>query len=182
MFYGKVCYKMNKNFSCDYYRMAGEKWGIKGFFSLLLRYDLRYLYLIRQRKTKLRTFFALGAARKYGLEILSDNIGPGLYIGHAHNINVNPSTIIGKNCNLNKGCTLGKENRGKRKGAPILGDNVWIGTNSVVVGKVHIGNDVLIAPNAYVNFDVPDHSIVLGNPGNIIKKGNATEGYITMRI
>lgn len=95
---------------------------------------------------------------------------------------MNPSTIIGKNCNLNKGCTLGKENRGKRKGAPILGDNVWIGTNSVVVGKVHIGNDVLIAPNAYVNFDVPDHSIVLGNPGNIIKKGNATEGYITMRI
>lgn len=182
MFYGKVCYKMNKNFSCDYYRMTGEKWGIKGFFSLLLRYDLRYLYLIRQRKTKLRTFFALGAARKYGLEILSDNIGPGLYIGHAHNINVNPSTIIGKNCNLNKGCTLGKENRGKRKGAPILGDNVWIGTNSVVVGKVHIGNDVLIAPNAYVNFDVPDHSIVLGNPGNIIKKGNATEGNITMRI
>ena len=173
---------MNKNFSCDYYRMTGEKWGIKGFFSLLLRYYLRYLYLIRQRKTKLRTFFALGAARKYGLEILSDNIGPGLYIGHAHNINVNPSTIIGKNCNLNKGCTLGKENRGKRKGAPILGDNVWIGTNSVVVGKVHIGNDVLIAPNAYVNFDVPDHSIVLGNPGNIIKKGNATEGYITMRI
>lgn len=174
---------MNEKFLCDYYRMTGEKWnGIKGRLLMLRRYDLRYLYLIRRKKTKVRTLFAIRAARKYGLEILSDNIGPGLYIGHAHNINVNPSTIIGKNCNLNKGCTLGKENRGKRKGAPILGDNVWIGTNSVVVGKVHIGNDVLIAPNAYVNFDVPDHSIVLGNPGNIIKKGNATEGYITMRI
>ena len=174
---------MNAKFLCDYYRMTGEKWnGIKGRLLMLRRYDLRYLYLIRRKKTKVRTLFAIRAARKYGLEILSDNIGPGLYIGHAHNINVNPSTIIGKNCNLNKGCTLGKENRGKRKGAPILGDNVWIGTNSVVVGKVHIGNDVLIAPNAYVNFDVPDHSIVLGNPGNIIKKGNATEGYITMRI
>lgn len=162
---------MNEKFLCDYYRMTGEKWnGIKGRLLMLRRYDLRYLYLIRRKKTKVRTLFAIRAARKYGLEILSDNIGPGLYIGHAHNINVNPSTIIGKNCNLNKGCTLGKENRGKRKGAPILGDNVWIGTNSVVVGKVHIGNDVLIAPNAYVNFDVPDHSIVLGNPGNIIKK------------
>lgn len=174
---------MNEKFLCDYYRMTGEKWnGIKGRLLMLRRYDLRYLYLIRRKKTKVRTLFAIRAARKYGLEILSDNLGPGLYIGHAHNINVNPEVIIGKNCNLNKGCTLGKENRGKRKGAPILGDNVWIGTNSVVVGKVHIGNDVLIAPNAYVNFDVPDHSIVLGNPGNIIKKGNATEGYITMRI
>ena len=154
----------------------------KGGVIMLLRYDIRYLYLIRRKKTKLRTFFAIRAARKYGLEILSDNIGPGLYIGHAHNINVNPDPIIGKNCNLNKGCTLGRENRGIREGAPVLGDNVWIGTNSVVVGKVYIGNDVLIAPNAYVNFDVPDHSIVLGNPGRIIKKENATDSYITMRI
>lgn len=87
--------------------------------------------------------------------------------------------LLEKNCNLNKGCTLGKENRGKREGAPVLGDNVWVGTNSVVVGNIHIGNDVLIAPNAYVNFDVPEHSIVLGNPGKIIKRDNATDGYIT---
>lgn len=174
---------MNEKFLCDYYRMTGEKWnGVRGRLLMLLRYDIRYLYLIRRKKTKVRTLFAIRASRKYGLEILSDNIGPGLYIGHAHNINVNPEAVIGKNCNLNKGCTLGKENRGKREGAPILGDNVWIGTNSVVVGRVRIGNDVLIAPNAYVNFDVPDHSIVLGNPGKIIRKENATEGYITMRI
>ena len=87
--------------------------------------------------------------------------------------------LLEKNCNLNKGCTLVKENRGKREGAPVLGDNVWVGTNSVVVGNIHIGNDVLIAPNAYVNFDVPEHSIVLGNPGKIIKRDNATDGYIT---
>ena len=173
---------MIKKFKDDYYRMTGKNWGGGAVLEVLFRYDLRYLYLIRQRKTKLRTYFALRAARKYGLEILSDNIGSGLYIGHAHNINVNPSTIIGKNCNLNKGCTLGRENRGVREGAPILGDNVLIGTNSTVVGNVHIGNDVLIAPNAYVNFDVPDHSIVLGNPGKIIRKSNATDGYITMRI
>ena len=57
------------------------------------------------------------AARKYGLEILSDNIGPGLYLGHAHNINVSPLAKIGKNCNLNKGCTIGRENRGKARGS-----------------------------------------------------------------
>lgn len=63
-----------------------------------------------------------------------------------------------------------------------MGDNVWIGTNSTVVGNVHIENDVLITPNEYVNFDVPGPSIALGNPGKIIRKRNATDGYITMRI
>lgn len=174
---------MNKDFLCDYYRMTGEEWSMmEGLISLLLRYDLRYLYLIRKRKTKFRTLFALRAAKKYGLEILSDNIGSGLYIGHAHNINVNPYAKIGKNVNLNKGCTVGRENRGKRMGAPSIGDSVWIGTNATVVGNMTIGSDVLIAPNAYVNFDVPSHSIVLGNPGKIIKKNNATEGYIMNKI
>ena len=52
----------------------------------------------------------------------------------------------------------------------------------MVVGNIHIGSDVLISPNAYVNFDVPDYSIVIGNPAKIIKKENATDSYITMRI
>ena len=70
---------MNKKFRCDYYRMTGNKWNsINGMIQMLLRYDLRYLYLIRRKKTKIRTLFAMRAARKYGLEILSDNIGPGL--------------------------------------------------------------------------------------------------------
>lgn len=47
-----------------------------------------------------------------------------------------------------------------------------------MVGKINIGDDVLIAPNAFVNFDVPSHSIVIGNPGTIIIRENATESYI----
>ena len=43
---------------------------------------------------------------------------------------------------------------------------------------VKIGNDVLIAPNTFVNIDIPDHSIVFGNPCIIKHKDNATEGYI----
>ena len=70
------------------------------------------------------------------------------------------------------------ENRGKRKGTPKIGNRVWIGTGSVIVGKITIGDDVLIAPNAYVNCDVPSHSVVLGNPCIIRHKENATENYI----
>lgn len=174
---------MNKYFKCDYYRMTGEKWNpVKGTLIMLLCYDIRYLYLIRRKKTKIRTLFAMRAARKYGLEILRDNVGPGLYLGHAYNINVSPLAKIVKNFNLNKGCTIGRENRGKRIGAPTLGDGVWVESNSMIVGNIHTGNDVLIAPNAYVNSDVPEHSIVIGNPAKIIKKENATDSYITMRI
>ena len=89
---------------------------------------------------------------------------------------------MGKNINIATGVTIGQENRGKRKGCPTISDNVWIGTNSVIVGNITIGTDVLIAPLSYVNFDVPDHSIVVGNPAKIIHRENATEGYISRTV
>ncbi len=116
---------------------------------------------------------------KHGIEISDEvKIGKGLYIGHPYNITVNTHAVIGENCNLHKGVTIGRENRGKREGAPTIGNQVWIGINATVVGKIKIGNDVLIAPNSYVNCDIPDHSIVLGNPCMVIPKENATENYI----
>ena len=173
---------MNAVFKSDYYRMTGKKWSVKSFPDLITRYDLRYLHHIRSNKYPFYSLVSLCLSRKYGLEILARDIGEGLYIGHAHNINVHPQATIGKNCNLNKGCTIGRENRGKRNGVPTIGNDVWVGSNAVVVGKIVIGDDVLIAPNAYVNFDVPSHSIVVGNPGRIISRDNATEGYITYKI
>lgn len=79
----------------------------------------------------------------WGLKL---DIGPGLYMGHVHGITLNPKVKIGKNCNIHKGVTIGQENRGKRKGVPVIGDVVWIGINATIVGNIHIGNDVLIAP------------------------------------
>lgn len=74
--------------------------------------------------------------------------------------------------------TIGQENRGSRKGVPTIGDNVWIGVNATIIGKITIGDDVLIAPNSYVNCDVPSHSVVFGNPCTIKPKVGATDGYI----
>lgn len=105
-------------------------------------------------------------------------IGPGLYIGHPYCISINKDAVIGTQCNIHKGVTIGQENRGKRKGTPKIGNKVWIGVNATIVGNINIGNDVLIAPNSYVNCDVPSHSVVLGNPCIIKHVENATEGYI----
>ncbi len=117
--------------------------------------------------------------RQYGLEIsYKTRIGGGFYMGHAYNITINPNSVIGSNCNIHKGVTIGQENRGIRKGAPIIGNRVWMGVNSTIVGRITIGDDVLIAPNSYVNCDVPSHSVVFGNPCIIKHRDNATEGYV----
>lgn len=108
-------------------------------------------------------------------------IGKGFYIGHNGPIIINPGATIGDNCNIATGVVIGQENRGKRKGCPTIGNEVWIGANSVIVGKISIGDDVLIAPLSYVNFDVPSHSIVIGNPAKIIHRENATENYINKK-
>jgi serine O-acetyltransferase len=118
----------------------------------------------------------------YGIEIpWTCVIGKGLYLGHAFNITVNPDVKIGDNCNLHKGITIGQQNRGLKKGTPIIGNCVWIGVNATVVGNVVIGDDVLIAPGAFVNCDVPSHSVVIGNPCQIHHRDNATEEYICDR-
>jgi len=58
-----------------------------------------------------------------------------------------------------------------------------MGRNSIVIGNVNIADDVLIAPGAFVNFDVPKNSIVIGNPGKIIQKDSSpTEKYIVYSV
>lgn len=105
-------------------------------------------------------------------------IGGGLYIGHAYAITINMDAVLGENINIHKGVTIGQENRGRRRGVPHIGNRVWIGINAVIVGNITVGDDVLIAPNAYVNCDIPSHSIVLGNPCRIHRRDDATEKYI----
>lgn len=150
-------------------------------------YVLRYLWLLRKAgstrnkviKTMCSRILLKRYRLKYGLEIpIETKIGKGLYLGHAFNITINPNAEIGDNCNIHKGVLIGQENRGRRKGAPKLGNKVWIGINAAIVGKVTIGDDVLIAPNSYVNCDVPSHSVVYGNPCIIKHLDNATEAYI----
>ena len=72
--------------------------------------------------------------------------------------------------------------RGHKTGCPLIKDNVFIGANAVICGKITIGNDVLIAPNSYVDFDVPDHSIVYGNPASIKHSNHATYKFVVNEV
>ncbi|MBR5586565.1 MAG: serine acetyltransferase [Clostridia bacterium] len=180
---------MNSVFKKDLYRYYGETGepAIKKIFRPL---EIKYLSVLRKanmcRFLPLKVFYMLRLmhmSNKTQIQIPArTKIGEGFYIGHLGRVIIHPDAVLGKNVNVGTGVTIGMENRGKRKGAPVIGDNCWIGTNAVVVGNVKIGSDVLIAPLTYVNFDVPDHSIVIGNPGKIIPRENATEGYVCNRI
>lgn len=157
-----------------------------GDISPINDHALRFLWVFRKAQRSPKPIWKLmlqHMRERYGLEISrSTDIGPGLYLGHAYNFTVNPAAIIDSNCNLHKGMTIGQENRRKRKGAPVIGNYVWIGVNATLFGRISVGNDVLTALGAYVNCDVPSHSIVLGNPCRVIPRDNATGGYINRLV
>ena len=176
---------MNSVFKKDlyrYYGKDGEPFLKRVFRPLELKYISWFRKANKCRFLPLKLFYMFMLMRishKTQIQIPArTSIGEGLYIGHLGRVIIHPDARIGKNVNINTGVTIGMENRGTRKGTPEISDNCWIGTNAVVVGNVKLGSDVLIAPLTYVNFDVPDHSIVIGNPGKIIPKENATTEYI----
>lgn len=84
------------------------------------------------------------------LYLSTDDIGGGLRVQHGHSTWV-LAERIGSDFHVNQNVTIGVH-RGKK---PIIGDRVKIHAGAVVVGGVTIGDDVIIAPNAFVNFDVP---------------------------
>lgn len=162
-------------------------YGKTGFWNLLgtafRKVDFRWMVWYRLYQSKRHHFLSRLMLRHYsiktGIQIgWRSKIGPGLVLVHCGDIAVNNEVVIGRNCTLYHGVTIGMEFRGKRKGNPVIGDSVWIGSNACVVGKITIGDDVLIAPLAFVNFDVPSHSVVVGNPARIIPRDDATADYI----
>lgn len=175
----------------DFYRESG-KW-LSGFQILIkcVNPNLHFMYILRKaqrhRKTPVLGLWWRIVLRhfqiKYGFQIYPETeIGEGLYLGHWGSLVINPKAKIGRNCNIAQGVTIGQQNRGKNEGYPKIGDEVWIGPNAVLVGNITIGNNVLVAPNAYVNFDVPNNSVVAGNPAKIYPNEEATSGYINNKV
>lgn len=177
---------MNNYIKADLFRYEGRT-GLKGFIQAFFIPGFRYTFLLRKtanaRKYSLSHIIYWLLLRrysfKYGFQITSNTlIGSGLYIGHFGTIIINSNAIIGNNCNITAGVTIGQTNRGIKRGAPVIGNKVWIGVNASIVGGITIGDNVLIAPNAYVNFDIPPHSLVIGNPAKITPLANPTDKYI----
>jgi serine O-acetyltransferase len=100
-------------------------------------------------------------------------IGPGLYIGHIGGVHINPEAVLGRNCDLAHRVTIGASAMG-RQGAPVLGDDVYVGTGATLVGKIKVGNGAKIAANTLVIANVPAGATVMGVPGRVIMQAAVT--------
>lgn len=102
----------------------------------------------------------------------SATIGPGLHIAHNGGIVLHPKTVIGARCNMGHQVTIGTPGLG-RQGVPQIGDGVYLGTGSVIIGGIRIGDGARVAANSLVNRDVPAGVTVMGVPAQIVRRGPA---------
>lgn len=108
------------------------------------------------------------------------DIGKGIFIAHFGSIVIYSGTRIGEHVSLHQDVTFGLAGRGEKQGSPIVGDRVYVGAGAKVIGKVHVGNDVIIGCNAVVVDDVPDFTSVAGVPAKVLNT-LGSEGFVPFR-
>jgi serine O-acetyltransferase len=134
----------------------------------VLRQVLALISLCWQKIIEINTGISIPASAK---------IGHSFYIGHFGGIILNANSIIGDNCNISQGVTIGISGQDDKRGVPIIGNNVYIGVNSVVAGKISIGDHVLIGACSLVTSDVEENAVVSGVPAVKISD-KSSKGYI----
>lgn len=107
----------------------------------------------------------------------SAKIGHSLYIGHFGGIIINSNAEIGDNCNISQGVTIGVSGRSVSRGVPKIGNNVYIGANAVVAGKIIVGDNVLIAACSLVTQNAEANGVYSGVPAVKISEAGSL-GYI----
>ena len=108
---------------------------------------------------------------KLGFSITLNVFGPGLSIAHHGTIVVNGKARIGKNCRIHTCTTIGAANGINE--APIIGDNVYIGSGAVIIGNIKIGDNTAIGANAVVTKDFDGNQTIGGIPAKKISDNNS---------
>ena len=114
------------------------------------------------------------AVRKTGIEIHPGaQIGKGLFIDHGSGVIIGETTIIGDNCTLYQGVTLGGTGKEQGKRHPTLGNNVMVSAGAKVLGSFTIGDNCKIGAGSVVLEEVPPNCTVVGIPGRIVRRNNS---------
>lgn len=139
-------------FKTDYRRMMGREWkfGLSSIARFFAYRHIRFMWYWRRYEQRKSIFLRL-IIFKYA---------------HKYGLEISQEAEIGESFYLGHPYNI------------TVGGNVKMGHHVALHKGATIGNDVLIAPNAYVNFDVSDHSIVIGNPATIHYREGAVEKYI----
>lgn len=97
-------------------------------------------------------------------------IGKGLFIDHGSGVVIGETTVIGDDCTIYQGVTLGGTGKDKGKRHPTLGNNVLVGSGARILGPFTVGDNARIAAGAVVLDEVPPNSTAVGVPARIVRK------------
>lgn len=105
----------------------------------------------------------------YGIELpVRTRVGRRLRIVHQHGIVIHPHAVIGDDCILRQGVSIGALRAGQGSEPPTLGDRVEVGAGAILIGPIRIGDDVVIGPNAVVMTHVPAGAMVVSPQARIM--------------
>ncbi len=104
-------------------------------------------------------------------------IGKCLFIDHGSAVVIGETTVIGDNCTIYQGVTLGGTGKNVGKRHPTIGNNVMIGAGAKVLGPINIGDNAKIAAGAVVLKDVPANSTAVGIPARIVNRSVKTQRF-----
>ena len=139
-------------------------------FWAIWEYRKAHKYYLKGKFYKARKI-SQKAARKTGIEIHPGaQIGKGLFIDHGHGVVIGETTIIGDNCTLYQGVTLGGTGKDTGKRHPTIGNNVLIGAGSKVLGPITVGDNTNIAAGAVVLDKIPENSTAVGVPARVVRR------------
>lgn len=163
----------------DDLRAYGGQFGAQGFWVMVVyrfgrwRYGVRPLLLRKACSVVYRIMYKLVQILT-GVELPCEvEVGRNFVIDHFGGIVISGFARFGNNCRIRNGVVVGLA-RVDDPCAPVIGDNVDIGAGAKVLGRIRIGNNVLIGANAVVTRDIPDNSIAVGVPA-IVKPRRVRE-------
>lgn len=147
-------------------------WKRRTSFFQCKKNSLKYFYLQFWLKRQDRAHSA-DIGLDYGLG--DAFAAPPLYNPHGINgIIIAAGARIGRNCSISHQVTIGRS----RNGAPVIGDNVYIGPGAKIFGDIKIGNNVRIGANCPAFFDVPDNATVVLPHPRIIERNEPKDYYV----
>lgn len=169
---------MFENVRADY-QAHGRKWGAQGFWAMAVYRFGRWRYSIRPALIRKPLSFIYKVLFKTiqivtGIEMPCEvRVGKNFVIDHFGGIVVSGFSRFGDNCRIRTGVVIGLARVGDPC-APVFGDNVDIGAGAKVLGRITIGDNVLIGANSVVTRDVPSNSIAVGVPA-VVKRRRAAD-------
>ncbi|MBE6885374.1 MAG: serine O-acetyltransferase [Ruminococcaceae bacterium] len=134
------------------------------FYRIANWFYRHHLFFLARMISQLGRFFT-------GIEIHPGaTIGRGLFIDHGTGVVIGETTIIGDNCTIYQGVTLGGTGKDKGKRHPTLGDNVLVGSGAKILGPFKVGNNAKVAANAVVLEEIPDDATAVGVPARVVRR------------